>query len=175
MNQSFQLFLLFGHETDFTIADFVADLRAPTPSAAAELAIPEISKIEEAITNYQTRYRIALRKKVDYMKLQFEKCMQARAYKEPLQDINEKYMNIDILVKSISDNISQKLVISKKEFEGKITKLDALSPLKTLLRGYSITKKEEKIIKSAKDLHVGDKISIRFADGERLAEIEKEL
>lgn len=175
MNQRFQLYLLFGHETDFTIADFVADLRAPTPSAAAELAVPEISKIEEAIMNYQSRYRIALKKKVDYMKLQFEKCMQSRCYKEPLQEINEKYINIDILIKSISDNISRKIMISKKEFEGKITKLDALSPLKTLLRGYSITKKDDKIVKSVKDLHIGDKICIRFADGERVAKIEKEL
>lgn len=116
MNQSFQLFLLCGHETDFTIADFVSDLRAPTPSAAAELAVPEISKIEENIRNYQTRYRVALKKKVEYMNLQFEKCMQSRCYKEPLENINEKYINIDMLVKGLSDNISKKMMICKKDF-----------------------------------------------------------
>lgn len=105
-----------GHETDFTIADFVSDLRAPTPSAAAELAVPEINKIEEMISNYQNRYRLALKKKVDYMKLQFEKCMQSRCFKEPLEKINEKYINIDMLVKSITDNISRKVIISKKDF-----------------------------------------------------------
>lgn len=171
MSQSFQLFQPFGHETDFTIADFVADLRAPTPSAAAELAVPEISKIEEAIRNYQNRYRVALRKKVDYMKLQFEKCMQARCYKEPLELVNEHYLNIDRYVKSMTDNISNKLLIAKKDFTGAITKLDALSPLKTLARGYSITKKGDSIVKSVKELKAGDKIAIRFTDGEKEATV----
>ena len=160
-----------GHETDFTIADFVADLRAPTPSAAAELAVPEISKIEENISNYQNRYRIALKKKVDYMKLAYEKCMSARCYKEPLEQINEKYINIDREVKKLKDIITNKLTISQKDLVNSMTKLDALSPLKTLARGYSITKKEDQIIKKAKDLKAGDKITIRFSDGEKNAEI----
>lgn len=160
-----------GHETDFTIADFVSDLRAPTPSAAAELAVPEIGKIEDEIRNYQNRYKVALRKKLDYMKLEFAKCMQYRCYKEPLEKINEKYIYIDNIIKGLIDNISKKIIVSKKEFEGRVTKLDALSPLKTLARGYSITKKSENVVKSAKDLKKGDKITIRFSDGEKSAEI----
>ena len=160
-----------GHETDFTISYFVADLRAPTPSAAAELAVPEISKIEENISNYQNRYRIALKKKVDYMKLAYEKCMSARCYKEPLEQINEKYINIDREVKKLKDIITNKLTISQKDLVNSMTKLDALSPLKTLARGYSIAKKEDQIIKKAKDLKAGDKITIRFSDGEKNAEI----
>ncbi len=160
-----------GHETDFTIADFVADLRAPTPSAAAELAVPEISKIEETIRNYQNRYRISLRKKVDYMKLQFEKCMERTCYKNPLDKINEKYINVDNLVKELITNISKKMMLSKKDFETEIRKLDALSPLKTLGRGFSITKIDNKIVRTAKELKKGDIISIRFADGEKSAEI----
>ena len=160
-----------GHETDFTIADFVADLRAPTPSAAAELAVPEVSKIEEMIRNYQNRYRLALKKKVEYMKLRYEKCMQSRVYKEPLQAINEKYITIDMLVKSINDNINKKVIMCKKDFTSTITKLDALSPLKTLARGYSIVTVEGKAIKNANELVKGDKVSIRFSEGEKNAEI----
>ena len=171
MNLSSLLFLLFGHETDFTIADFVADLRAPTPSAAAELAVPEVSKIEEGITNYQNRYRIALRKKVEYMRLQFEKCMQMRCYKEPKDMINEKYINIDTQVKEMINCITKKSIIAKRDFSGAVTKLDALSPLKTLARGYSITTKKNKVVKFAKDLKKGDNITIRFSDGEKQAEI----
>ncbi len=160
-----------GHETDFTIADFVADLRAPTPSAAAELAVPEISKIEEMIGNYQNRYRLALKKKVEYMKLRYEKCMQSRAYREPLQGINEKYITLDMLVKNINNSINQKITISKKDFTNVITKLDTLSPLKTLARGYSIATKNDKNIKSVKELKAGDKVNLRLTDGSVDAEI----
>ena len=121
--------------------------------------------------SYQNRYKVALKKKVDYMRLAFEKCIEARCYKNPLENINEKYISVDMLVKSLSDNISKKIIVTKKDFEGIVTKLDALSPLKTLTRGYSIAKKEDKIIKSAKVLKSGDKISIQFSDGERKAEI----
>ena len=172
LNLNFQLSQLFRHETDFTIADFVADLRAPTPSAAAELAVPEISKIEDIIRNYQNRYRISLKKNVDYMKLRYEKCMQSRCYKDPLQGINEKYINIDMLVKGIVTNINGKITVSKKDFGNAVSKLDALSPLKTLSRGYSIvTGEDSKVIKKAKDLNKGDKITIRFTDNSVNAEV----
>lgn len=116
-----------------------------------------------------------MRKKVDYMKLQFEKCMQARCFKEPLELVNEHYLNIDRYVKSMTDNVSNKLIIAKKDFSGAVTKLDALSPLKTLARGYSIAKKGESIVKSVKDLKAGDKVSIRFADGETEATIVRTI
>ena len=77
---------------------------------------------------------MSLRKKVDYMKLEFAKCMQSRCYKEPLEKINEKYIYIDNLVKILTDNVSKKIVVAKKDFENSIVKLDALSPLKTLAR-----------------------------------------
>lgn len=160
-----------GHETDFTIADFVSDLRAPTPSAAAELAVPEISKVQETLNNYQNRYRLALKKKIEYMKLRYEKCMQSRAYKEPTQSINEKYISIDNYVKSMINSMSKKSILVKKDFTRVITRLDALSPLKTLARGYSIATKNGKNIKTIKEVNTGDKIKIRLSDGEVNAEV----
>ena len=160
-----------GHETDFTIADFVADLRAPTPSAAAELAVKDVNMVRDTLENYNKRYRLALKKKVELMKLRYEKCMQNRAFKEPLQKINEKYIQIDMIVKRMELKVTDKLNKSKNQAVTVISKLDALSPLKTLTRGYSITQFNGKIVKRAKELNKDDEVSIRFTDGEKMARI----
>ena len=154
-----------GHETDFTIADFVADLRAPTPSAAAELAVPNIEDVKYTIKTYQNRYRVALKRRVELMKLRYEKCMTRRVFKEPLQKINERAITLDILVKSIQNSIQNKLHKSKTSAVEIITKLDALSPLKTLARGFNIAEKNGKIITKKQDVNLGDEITLRFIDG----------
>jgi len=154
-----------GHETDFTIADFVADLRAPTPSAAAELAVPDIDELKRKIDSYKQRYKQALKRKIELMKLQYQKCMASKVFVDPLQKVNENYLKVDMSIKKI-ENI-MKLITNKKKTEAieLITKLDALSPLKTLTRGYSIVESDNKIIKSVKNINTGDEISIRFSDG----------
>ncbi len=160
-----------GHETDFTIADFVADLRAPTPSAAAELAVPNISDVLLKLKSYNNRYRLALKKKVDFMKLSYEKCMNRRAFREPLQTINERYILLDKNVKSIQNEIMSIYKDKKSKAINTIEKLDALSPLKTLTRGYSITEMNGKVVKSVKELKENDEINIRFKDGVTKAKI----
>lgn len=160
-----------GHETDFTIADFVADLRAPTPSAAAELAVPNIEDVEYTIKTYQNRYRVALKRRVELMKLRYEKCMTRRVFKEPLQKINERAITLDILVKSIQNSIQNKLHKSKTSAVEIITKLDALSPLKTLARGYNIAEKDGKIITKKQNVNLEDKITLRFIDGNVITKV----
>ena len=154
-----------GHETDFTIADFVADLRAPTPSAAAELAVPDIDELQRKIDLYKQRYKQALRKKIELMKLQYQKCMASKVFVDPLQKINENYLKVDMSIKKLENVINN--ITNKKKTEAieLITKLDTLSPLKTLTRGYSIAEYNNKIIKSSKELKSGDEISLRFIDG----------
>ena len=158
-----------GHETDFTIADFVADLRAPTPSAAAELAVQKVDDVKDILNNYNNRNKLALKKKIELMKLQYEKCMTRQVFANPLQKINEKYMLIDIKVKDLEKFIQNKLKETKTDFVKNVTKLDALSPLKTLSRGYSITMlnkdKKHVAVKSVKELKIGDEISVRMSDG----------
>lgn len=163
-----------GHETDFTIADFVADLRAPTPSAAAELAVANIEDVRETLKLYNNRYKVALKKKIELMRLSYEKCMARHAYKNPTQKINEQYMVIDMKVKALQNSMMLKLKEAKTSFVKETAKLDSLSPLKTLTRGYSIVTKQEsgKVIKSVDDLNSGEKVNLRLSDGQKTATID---
>lgn len=163
-----------GHETDFTISDFVADLRAPTPSAAAELAVPDIEELKLKIKGYENRLKQALIQKVQLMRLQYEKCMQSRVFTQPLQKINEQYMMIDMKLKVMEHSILQKLQIEKSNFQKIVLQLDTLSPLKILARGYGIIYKEENRVKNVTQLTVNDKVTIRLQDGEAKAKIIEE-
>ena len=160
-----------GHETDFSISDFVADLRAPTPSAAAELAVADTGDLKIKLETYKTRYKLALKKKVELMRLQYEKCMARRVLKEPLQEINEKRIRLDIMVKNMQHTVVSKYKDSKSEMIKLVAKLDTLSPQKTLTRGYIIKKKQGKIIKSAEELKKEDEIELRFVDGKKKAKV----
>lgn len=160
-----------GHETDFTISDFVSDLRAPTPSAAAELAVPNIMEVEDKIALYQKRLRDSLLKKVEIMRMQYEKCMSSRVFKEPKRFIYDEYQKIDTYLKRLENSIKIKQKEEKTKYIELVAKLDALSPLKTLTRGYSVTLHKGKVVKSSNSLKQGDIISIKFSDGENNATI----
>lgn len=170
-NSEIPIISAVGHETDFSISDFVADLRAPTPSAAAELAVPDIYEVRQKINTYQNRLRLTLVKKVEIMRLRYEKCMSSRVFKEPLRNINDNYLKVDTYIKRLENYIKAKQKEEKTKYIELVSKLDTLSPLKTLTRGYSIVEQNNKIIKSANDVKTGDKIDIRFTDGTKKAEI----
>ena len=162
-----------GHETDFSISDFVADLRAPTPSAAAELAVANISDVKYTLEQYNNRYKNALKKKIEVMRLSYERCMARPAFKNPTQKINEKLMVVDMKVKSLQTSINLKLKEERTKFVKEVARLDSLSPLKTLSRVYSIvTTQNGNIAKSVEDLKKDDEIKIRLIDGEKQAKIK---
>ena len=160
-----------GHETDFTIADFVADLRAPTPSAAAELVVADVQELQNTIFLYQNRLKISLRRKTDLMRLKLEKQLNSKVFKEPYQRINNYYLEIDRLSKNIELCMIQKMKEIKSRFSNNITKLDTLSPLKTLSRGYCVAEIDNKIITKAQDLSSEMIINLKFQDGEKSAKI----
>ena len=160
-----------GHETDFSISDFVADLRAPTPSAAAELAVLDIYEVKQKINTYQNRLKMALTKKLEIMKLRYDKCMSSSVFREPTRRIQENYIKIDSYVKQLENVINKIKEKNKNKYIELVSKLDTLSPLKTLTRGYSIIEKNGKIVKSVTDLQPEDEISIRLKDGEKQAKI----
>ena len=126
-----------GHETDFTIADFVADLRAPTPSAAAELAVPDIYDLIQKINSYKNRCKISLQKQIELMKLRYEKCMKSKVFTDPMRKIRDINIILDSYVQKL-ENIVKNIQKNKQtQYIEIVTKLDTLSPLKTLSRGYN--------------------------------------
>ena len=170
-NSKIPIISAVGHETDFSISDFVADLRAPTPSAAAELAVPDVYEVKQKINTYQNRLKMSLTKKLEIMKLRYEKCMSSSVFKEPTRKINENYIKIDTYVKQLENLINKVKEKNKNKYIELVSKLDTLSPLKTLTRGYSIVEKDGKSIKSILELQKDDEISIRLNDGKKQAKI----
>ena len=114
---------------------------------------------------------MTLIKKVEIMKLRYEKCMASRVFKDPLRNINDNYLKVDNCIKRLENSIKIKQKEQKTKYVELISKLDTLSPLKTLTRGYSLVEQDKKIVKSAKDLKTGDKINIRFVDGKKEAQV----
>ena len=172
-NSQIPIISAVGHETDFTIADFVADLRAPTPSAAAELANPNVYELKEKLHSYNLRARNSLKKKLELMDLKYEKIISSRVFLDPLKIINDNYLKVDSNVKEISNIINSKQMESKMRFSKIVTNLDTLSPLKTLSRGYAIVEMEGKIVKKKNDLKIGDTIELTFEDGKTKATVLK--
>ncbi len=170
-NSQIPIISAVGHETDFTISDFVADLRAPTPSAAAELANPDIFELKEKINSYNQRSRLALKKKLEVMRLRFDRIKASQVFKEPYKKINDYSLILDKNIRELEINIKNDLVNAKTQFSSIVAKLDALSPLKTLTRGYCIIEKNDRIIKTKNDLSEDDEVNLRFFDGEKQAKI----
>ena len=172
-NSEIPIISAVGHETDFTIADFVADLRAPTPSAAAELAVKDIRDITDKLANYNKRYKLALNKKVEFMRLRFEKVMNRRAYTNPLQRVQDEYVRLDKITKNIENLVVKKERELRLKTVQIITKIDSLSPLKALTRGYAVAEKNGNIVKSISDIKLNDEINITFSDGKAKANIKE--
>ncbi len=155
-----------GHETDFTICDFVADLRAPTPSAAAEQAVPDRQELQVQLGHLLQRARGALdfRLKREYQRL--DTLVKCRALKEPLSLIEEQQMRLDYTVKNLQTACGGTVAGEQKRLSAAAAKLDALSPLKVLGRGYAIARKGECVVRSVADVSSGDRLTVRLADGD---------
>lgn len=170
-NSELPIISAVGHETDFTISDFVADLRAPTPSAAAELAVTDVSDLEDRIYLYQNRLKVLLRKKIEVMRLRYEKIMASRVFTDPTYKIKDNYLKVDNYLKALEECIKEKIKDYKLRMVEVVTALDMISPLKTLARGYGIVEKDNKIVKSIGSLKKDDEVKIKLADGEVLSKI----
>ena len=177
-----------GHETDTTISDFVADERAATPTAAAELAVPEINEVKYKVNQLSKRVNKSINDQVTQKKVKIDNISQKQLFKNPQSIYEIKGMHLDNLIGKlnytstniISENRNKLLKIeasavlrnpeevtkAKREtFIRNVDKLDILNPLLTLKRGYSIAKIDNKVVSSAKDVKSGDELDIEFDDG----------
>lgn len=155
-----------GHETDFTICDFVADLRAPTPSAAAELAVPDTNELTGKISYYRQKIVNNLESDVNYKTALNDKIKNEQFLKNPIDYFINKSLNENkLLLDKIKNKIKLSLSENEKDFGSITAKLDALSPLKLLSKGYSVAIKEGKTVKSVTDVAENDKFVLRLSDG----------
>ncbi len=163
-----------GHETDFTIADFVADLRAPTPSAAAEIVVPSKEELVKHIQSIEDRLIKSVCRIIEIYRERLLRITDSPVFKRPLDRINQNKQYLDTLTSRLSLSISNNIKLRKKCLEVLVGKLDALNPQAVLDRGYSITMKlpEEKILKMIAEVERGDKVKVVIRDGEMICHVE---
>lgn len=162
-----------GHETDFTIADFVSDLRAPTPSAAAELAVFDYQKTYQGILRYQQQLSQAMYQRMDTLYDCLNQYKIHLKYLSPLYVIAQKRQQLDSYQEKLSVLVNRKLSDSKNSFEIKVSKLEGLSPLKRLMSGYAFLEDENKQpVRSVSDVDKDDVLSIFVSDGEILSKVK---
>lgn len=177
-----------GHEVDFTIADFVADLRAPTPTGAAEMAVPNIVDLQNSINQYKIRLNESIYKTINLKKLYLDSIKNSYIIKNPLlmyQNVIQKVETITdklntIMLKKINiekinlENMKNNYIIKnpnvlyidkQKELDNIIAKLNLLNPLNILDRGYNITYKDNHVVTSIKEIKENDNLNIKMKDG----------
>lgn len=185
-----------GHEVDFTIADFVADLRAPTPTGAAELAVPNMQDLFNLLNNYQIRLNESIQKKVNLSKMYLESVKNSYVIKSPMLMYDNKKQKLDLIIENLNrilitsinnkkeklENIKKNYILNNPEYLYKekiillnnlIEKLEIVNPMNTLKRGYTLTLKDQKIISSIKNVKIKDSLSLKMYDGDILVTVEE--
>ena len=155
-----------GHETDFTIADFVADLRAPTPSAAAELAVPDQMALQRGLDLLRQRLNQGVTRLIQKRRRELQRIIQSRVFLLPQQPLQIRRQDLDMLTERMVRTLRQDLILKREHYLKLIGKLDALSPLATLQRGYAIAQKEDgAFVRRATQVEVGDRLKLILAGG----------
>ena len=155
-----------GHEPDVTISDFVADVRAATPSNAAEIAVPDYLAVKSGIKEFENRAFVSLTSRISRYKDILKSISDKRVMKSPENYFQERRMAIDFLTEKLCGSMDRTVMRSRERFARLVASLDAMSPLKVISRGYSIVSDSDgKIIKKTDDVKSGEKLSVRVEDG----------
>lgn len=154
-----------GHETDYTICDFVADLRAPTPSAAAELAVPDAMELKGELLAYKQQLLSIVKNTLNIERSKLSAIEKSGVLRDPVVKLNENRRNLMYLNEKICDLTCAELDNNKHKFSALVGKLEVLNPLGVISRGYALVKKEETLVKSTNDLKIDDEINIKLSNG----------
>lgn len=160
-----------GHEIDFTIADFVADFRAPTPSAAIEVCLPKADDLKEKVYNIFYSIDKNINKKISENKLKFQLSINRGCFINFLDRILDYQIFIDNKLEKINLNIVSNIKENKLILDANINKIESLSPMNILKNGYALVSKDNNNIKSVKQLNKDDEIILNFYDGDKKAKI----
>ena len=165
-----------GHETDFSISDFVADLRAPTPSAAAEMVMPEKIALKQELERVEQRLSAALTHKLKIERNRLLRLENSRTLLRPKELINHKRQKLDIVEQLLIQINHSRLERAKSVLSLSTGRLNALSPLTVLSRGYAVVQNEScEIIKSSNGIKKGDNIIVTVADGKFEASFKRKI
>lgn len=163
-----------GHETDFTLCDFAADLRAPTPSAAAELAVPDTEELLSSLGHMNDRISLAMNRRLARSRDRLELLSASRMLKDPRAFIDDKRMALAMDEQALYTRMERILAAKRAEFQYKTAKMEALNPLAVVARGYSAVFDEKGVlVKSVSQLAPGDGVSFALTDGKVHARVEK--
>lgn len=163
-----------GHETDFTICDFAADLRAPTPSAAAELAVPDGAELLAAVSAARVRLRGAAEAKLAAARAAFRPLAESRVLKNPAESVELRRTEVDGLSVSLAAAVSRRTEREKERLAALSGRLDALSPLAVLSRGYAaVFSASGKAVPKAAEIRENEKITVRMADASLLCTVDE--
>lgn len=162
-----------GHETDYTIADFVADKRAPTPSAAGELVVPEKELIKEYINQIKIRLVNAAISNINIRRQEIEYIKSSTIFNQTERFLDNHRLNLDRFLKTMEKETYVKFDTSKQYFKNLVDKLEVLNPLKVLKRGYSISTIDDKVIKNSTDVKPKQKIKVLLHNGSLICQVLK--
>ena len=165
-----------GHEPDVTISDFVADLRAATPSNAAELAVPDQDALRQNLDSMSAAMAAALNRQVKSARQHLNVLSQSAALQSPTGYVDQKRKSLELLQNRLVSAQSRNVQRKKQQFIAGVSKLDAMSPLKVLTRGYALVRTDSgEVLKSVNQVETGDKIVVSLSDGRLTAAVtEKE-
>ena len=163
-----------GHETDFTICDFVADMRAPTPSAAAELAVPDANELQYALSALKNRMFLNVSSGIADRRSRLEYLTSKGALKSPDEMLSDRSQRLDTAFSKMLSSYENRIGGKKVEFISAATALSKLDPMSVLMRGFAfVSDKSGKNVYSSQALAKGDKINVRFHDGSAVCEVKE--